>query len=58
MFLQVFACFQGTGMVKLGQVALDGAKVRANALKHQAMSYGRIKEREAQLQGEVDEFAA
>ena len=42
--------------MKLGHVALDGTKVRANASKHKAMSYQRMKEKEAQLQGEVDEL--
>ena len=40
----------------MGHVALDGTKVRANASKHKAMSYKRMKEKEAQLQGEVDEL--
>ena len=56
LFLQVLAFCQGAGMVKLGHVALDGTKVRANASKHQAMSYQRMKEKEEQLQGEVDEL--
>ena len=56
LFLQVLALCQQAGLVKLGHVALDGTKVRANASKHQAMSYGRMKEKEAQLQGEVDEL--
>jgi len=30
------------GLVKLGHVSLDGTKVRANASKHKAMSYGRM----------------
>lgn len=47
---------QREGLVKLGHVALDGTKVRANASKHKAMSYKRMKEKEAQLQGEVDEL--
>ena len=42
--------------MKLGHVALDGTKVRSNASKHKAMSYKRMKEKEAQLQGEVDEL--
>ena len=41
--------------MKLGHVALDGTKVRANASKHKAMSYGRMKEREGQLAAEVAE---
>ena len=42
--------------MKLGQVALDSTKVRANASKHKAMSYGRMKEKEAQLAAEVAEL--
>ena len=42
--------------MKLGHVALDGTKVKANASKHKAMSYGRMKEKEAQLAAEVDEL--
>ncbi len=56
LFLQVLALCQQAGLVKLGHVALDGTKVRANASKHKAMSYRRMKEKEAQLQGEVDEL--
>lgn len=56
LFLQVLLLCQREGLVKLGHVALDGTKVRANASKHKAMSYKRMKEREAQLQGEVDEL--
>ena len=47
---------QREGLVKLGHVALDGTKVRANASKHKAMSYKRMQDKEAQLQGEVDEL--
>ena len=56
LFRQVLAFCQRTGMVKLGHVALDGTKVRANASKHKAMSYQRMREQEAQLQGEVEEL--
>ena len=56
LFLQVLELCQRAGVVKLGHVALDGTKVRANASKHKAMSYGRMKEKEAQLQAEVDEL--
>ena len=44
LFLQVLALCQQAGLVKLGHVALDGTKVRANALRHKAMSYGRMRE--------------
>ena len=49
LFLQVLALCRQAGLVKLGHVALDGTKVRANASRHKAMSYGRMKEKEAQL---------
>ena len=56
LFLQVLALCQQVGLVKLGHVALDGTKVKANASKHKAMSYGRMKEKEEQLAAEVDEL--
>ena len=56
LFLQVLKLCQRWGLVKLGHVALDGTKVKANASKHKAMSYRRMKEREARLQAEVAEL--
>ena len=56
LFLQVLALCQRAGMVKPGHVALDGTKVRANASKHKAMSYQRMKEKEKQLAAEVAEL--
>ena len=56
LFVQILRLCQKAGMVKLGHVALDGTKMKANASKHKAMSYGRMKKTEAQLQGEVDEL--
>ena len=56
LFLQVLELCRQAGLVKLGHVALDGTKVRANASRHRAMSYGRMKEREAQLEAEVAEL--
>ena len=53
---QVQELCQHAGLVKLGHVALDGTKIRSNASKHKAMSYGRMKEREEQLQPEMDEL--
>ena len=44
LFLQVLALCQQAGLVKLGHVAQDGTKVRANASRHKAMSYGGMKE--------------
>jgi hypothetical protein len=44
------------GMVKLKHVAVDGTKVRANASKHSAMSYARMKREEERLQREIDRY--
>jgi transposase len=41
------------GLAQLGHVALDGTKVKANTSKHKAMSYGRMRQREAQLKEEI-----
>src|SRR5918997_6475357 len=41
------------GLVRLGHVALDGTKLKANTSKHKAMSYGRMRQREAQLKEEI-----
>jgi len=56
LFLQVLKLCQRAGLVKLGHVALDGTKIRANASKHKAMSYKRMKEEEALLKAEVVEL--
>jgi transposase len=49
LFLQVLGLCATAGMVKLGNVGLDGTKVRANASRHKAMSYDRMVEREPEL---------
>jgi hypothetical protein len=41
------------GLVKLGHVSLDGTKVKANASKHKAMSYGRMEKKVEELEAEV-----
>ena len=56
LFLQVLKLCQKAGLVKLGHVALDGTKMKANASKHKAMSYDRMKKDEARLAAEVKEF--
>jgi len=53
LFVQVLQLCQQAGLVKLGHVALDGTKVQANASRHKAMSYGRMKQEIARLEGEV-----
>src|SRR5205814_6474743 len=57
-FGQVLRLCQEAGLVKLGHVALDGTKIKANASKHKAMSYARLQQREAELQAEVDRWLA
>ncbi len=56
LFVQVLKLCQKAGLVKLGHVSLDGTKVKANASKHKAMSYGKMKEKEALLEAEVKEL--
>jgi len=56
LFLQALKLCQKAGLVKLGHVALDGTKVKANASKHKAMSYKKMKEEEARLKAEIAEL--
>ena len=58
LFVQVLKLCEAAGLVKLGHVAFDGTKMRANASKHKAMSYERMKKREAELQAEVERWLA
>ena len=53
LFVQILRLCQKAGLVKLGHVALDGTKVRANASKHKAMSYGRMKKSKEELEQEI-----
>jgi transposase len=53
LFQQVLRLVLEVGALKLGRVALDGSKVKANANKHKAMSYGRMEESEKRLREEV-----
>jgi len=53
LFYQVLQLCRQAGLVKLGHVALDGTKVKANASKHKAMSYKRMCEAEQKLKEEV-----
>jgi transposase len=54
LFVAVLHLCRKAGLVKLGHVALDGTKIKANASKHKAMSYDRMRKEEARLQEEVD----
>ena len=56
LFVQVLKLCQKAGLVKLGHIALDGTKIKANASKHKAMSYKRMKEEEARLEAEVQDL--
>jgi transposase len=58
LFVQVLEICKESGLVKLGHVALDGTKVKANASRHKAMSYGRMKKREPELAAAVDRLLA
>ncbi|MBI4391492.1 MAG: IS1182 family transposase [candidate division NC10 bacterium] len=58
LFVQVLRCCQRAGLVKLGTIALDGTKVRANASKHKAMSYGRMQTEVARLEAGVEQLLA
>jgi transposase len=53
LFEQVLKMALRAGAMRVGRVVLDGTKVKANASKHKAMSYGRMQEKEKQLRGEV-----
>jgi len=53
LFVQVVQVAQEIGLLKLGTLALDGSKVKANASKRKAMSYGRMKKKEGRLREEI-----
>ena len=56
LFVQALRLCEKAGLVKLGHVAIDGTKIKANASKHKAMSYERMKETEQRLRQEVEEL--
>ena len=56
LFVQALRLCEKAGLVKLGHVAIDGTKVKANASKHKAMSYERMGETEQRLRQEVEEL--
>ena len=58
LFVQVLRLCEKAGLVKLGHVAVDGSKVKANASKHKAMSYERMTETEKRLTEEVEKLLA
>src|SRR3984957_18443378 len=56
LFEQVLEMALEVGAVKVGRVTVDGTKVKANASKHKAMSYGRMQEKQQQLKEEVKQL--
>jgi transposase len=58
LFTQALLLCSEAGLVKLGHVAIDGTKIKANASKHKAMSYKGMNEAEARLKQEIDALLA
>jgi transposase len=56
LFKQVVLIAKNSGLIKLGRVAIDGTKVKANASRHKAMSYDRMKQEEKKLESEIAEL--
>ena len=56
LFVQVLKLCERAGLVRLGHVALDGSKFRANASKHKGTNYGRMKKLEPKLAAQVKEW--
>jgi transposase len=56
LFVQVLQLCRRAGLVKLGQVAIDGTKIKANASRHKAMSYERMVQSEKELKKQVVEL--
>ena len=53
LFVQVVRLAREMGVVKLGTIAVDGTKIKANASRHKAMSYGRMQTTEAELKAQI-----
>jgi transposase len=53
-FVEVLRLAASAGMVKLGNLAIDGTKIQGNASRHKAMSYGYMKKEEQRLRAEID----
>ena len=56
LFVEVLRLCQEAGLLKVGRIALDGTKIKANASRHKAMSYDRMTTEEQRLQKEIDEL--
>jgi hypothetical protein len=57
LFVQVVKLAQEMGLVKLGTVAIDGTKIKANASRHKAMSYERMQQAEGELKAQIEALA-
>jgi transposase len=53
LFAEILMMCEKAGLVKFGHISLDGTKIKANASKHKAMSYGRMKKEIVRLKSEV-----
>jgi transposase/IS5 family transposase len=58
LFVQVVGIARECGLLKLGTVAIDGTKIKANASRHKAMSYGRMLEAEKALENQIADLLA
>lgn len=58
LFVQVVKLAKECGLVKLGTIAVDGTKIKANASRHKAMSYDRMKKVELELKAQIDALLA
>jgi transposase len=58
LFVQVVKLARECGLVRLGTIAVDGTKLKANASKHKAMSYRRMQAAEAELKAQIDGLLA
>ena len=58
LFVEVLKLASASGLLKVGRLALDGTKIKANASRHKAMSYDRMQTEEARLQQEIRDLLA
>ena len=56
LFVEILSLCREAGLLKVGRLALDGTKIKANASRHKAMSYDRMTSEEERLQQEIDEL--
>ncbi len=56
LFVEVLRLCRKAGLLKVGRLALDGTKIKANASRHKAMSYDRMTTEEVRLQAEIEEL--